>query len=51
MCLQGNGLLRFEGGEIEYQLGDSILVPNALSGVEIEPNSESKLLEVRIPEN
>jgi mannose-6-phosphate isomerase len=51
MCLQGNGLLRFEGGEIEYQLGDSILVPNVLSGLDIQPKTESKLLEVRIPEN
>tara|TARA_R110000868_G_scaffold304437_26_gene565474 strand:+ start:8221 stop:9195 length:975 start_codon:yes stop_codon:yes gene_type:complete len=49
MCLEGEGELNFEGGSISYQLGDSILVPNALKEIEINPSSNSKILEVSIP--
>ncbi len=49
MCLQGEGVITFEGGEVDYHLGDSILVPNALSAINIQPHKESKMLEIRIP--
>lgn len=49
MCLEGEGSLRFEGGEVEYKLGDSILIPNIISRLDIDAKTSSKLLEVRIP--
>ena len=49
MCLEGEGTLRYNGNEISYKRGDSILVPNAMPDITIEPSMESKLLEVRIP--
>lgn len=49
MCLEGDGEITYDGGKIRYQLGDSILVPNVFSGIEIQPGTKSKLLEVRIP--
>lgn len=49
ICLEGEGNLSFDGGSISYKLGDSILIPNAISEIEISPSSKSKLLEVRIP--
>ena len=49
MCLEGSGTLSFEGGNIDYKLGDSVLVPNAISNIDIKATSKSKLLEVTIP--
>ncbi len=49
MCLQGSGSINYGEGEITYQLGDSILIPNTISSIELKPTKESKLLEVRIP--
>ncbi|MBO6793408.1 MAG: class I mannose-6-phosphate isomerase [Balneolaceae bacterium] len=49
MCLQGNGSIKYGDGEVTYQLGDSILIPNVISGIELVPGADSKLLEVRIP--
>lgn len=49
MCLQGDGEIDYEGGVIQYKLGDSILVPKAISDISITPRKKSKLLEVRIP--
>jgi len=49
MCLQGEGSIEFEGGSIDYKLGDSILIPNKVSSVALAPDSLTKLLEVRIP--
>lgn len=49
ICLQGEGSIEFEGGSIDYKLGDSILIPNKLSTVALIPDSSTKLLEVRIP--
>jgi mannose-6-phosphate isomerase len=49
ICLEGDGKLEYEGGNIEYKLGDSIMVPNAISDISITPGKTSKLLEVRIP--
>ena len=51
MGLQGEGKIRFGEDSISYKIGDSILVPNAISEIEIVPSSESKLLEVSIPES
>jgi len=49
MCLQGEGSIEFEGGSINYKLGDSILIPNKVSTVVLTPDYLTKLLEVRIP--
>tara|TARA_R110002096_G_scaffold231766_8_gene421548 strand:+ start:8238 stop:9221 length:984 start_codon:yes stop_codon:yes gene_type:complete len=49
MCLEGSGTLEFKEGSIDYKLGDSILVPNAISKVDIKATVKTKLLEVTIP--
>lgn len=49
MCLEGEGELTFEGGSVSFELGDSILVPNSITGIEIKPVKGCKLLEVLIP--
>lgn len=49
MCLKGNGTIRYQDGIIHFKLGDSILVPNAISKLDIEATSQTKFLEVRIP--
>ena len=49
MCLEGEGTLNYEDGEIDYKLGDSILIPNCIQNIKIDPFSMSKLLEVNIP--
>ncbi len=49
MCLKGNGTIRYQDGIIDFKLGDSILVPNAISKLDIEATSQTKFLEVRIP--
>ncbi len=49
MCLEGDGSIEFDHGSISYKLGDSILIPNALNKIAINPTADSKLLEVRIP--
>ncbi len=49
MCLEGRGDLKFKGGSIKYKLGDSILVPNVISEIEIATLAKTKLLEVTIP--
>lgn len=49
MCIEGKGSIKCNGKEVEYKLGDSILLPNVINLVEITPTLTSKLLEVRIP--
>lgn len=49
MCLEGGGELSYDGGAVSYTLGDSILIPNTLNSVRLKPDSNSKVLEVRIP--
>lgn len=49
MCLKGDGTLTYQDGTIDFKLGDSILVPNAISKLDIDATSHTKLLEVRIP--
>ena len=49
ICLEGEGEIGFKGGMIEYKLGDSILIPYAVSKIELTSNFPSKFLEVRIP--
>ncbi len=49
MCLQGAGEFDFGSGKISYALGDSILVPNCIPGINISASETSKLLEVKIP--
>ncbi|MFV1885563.1 MAG: type I phosphomannose isomerase catalytic subunit [Balneola sp.] len=49
MFLEGKGELEYEGGTTSYKLGDSILIPNSLNQIQINPSEKSKILEVRIP--
>ncbi len=49
MCIEGEGVIEYESGEIKYQLGDSILIPNSLNFINVNPSQFSKILEVRIP--
>ena len=49
MWLKGDGTLTYQDGTIDFKLGDSILVPNAISKLDIDATSQTKLLEVRIP--
>lgn len=49
MCLEGDGSIESDLGSISYKLGDSILIPNAINRIAINPTADSKLLEVRIP--
>lgn len=49
MVLEGKGELEFSGGSVSYRLGDSILLPNSLDQIQLNPSEKSKILEVRIP--
>ncbi len=49
MCLEGEGEISCEDGSIDFKLGDSILIPNQLKGVNINPSFSSIFLEVYIP--
>lgn len=49
MILEGEGELSFGNHSVSYKLGDSILVPNEISELNINPDKKSKLLEVKIP--
>ena len=49
MCLEGQGDIKHNEGSVSYNLGDSILVPNAISTIDIAPKKVSTFLEVRIP--
>lgn len=48
MCLEGKGKISYGANSVTYDLGDTILIPNQLEGINIEPLKESKLLEVYI---
>jgi len=49
MCLGGKGQISYEGGVIDYKLGDSILIPNQLKSANINPSFSSIFLEVYVP--
>ena len=49
MCLQGQGTIDYKGSLIDYKLGDTILIPNQLESITINPSEESKILEVYVP--
>ncbi len=49
MCLQGEGSIDYEGGSLNYKLGDTLLIPNQLQHISIKPTKASKLLEVYVP--
>lgn len=48
MCLAGSGTIDFGRGKISYTLGDTLLVPNQLGEIDINPEQKSKLMEVYI---
>lgn len=50
MLLSGEGVIGYDGGEISYKPGDSILIPNCIPSISIGPESMTKCLEVEIPE-
>ncbi len=45
VCLQGNAILKYEGGETPVTAGDCLLLPAVLKQVTFEPVSEFKVLE------
>ncbi len=49
MCLQGEGEITYGGNSLPYLLGDTILIPNQLNGVVINPSLGTKFLEVYVP--
>jgi len=49
MCLQGGGTIDFNNSSIQYNLGDTLLIPNQLQNITINPTEESKILEVYVP--
>ena len=49
MCLKGEGTIAYDNGQISYELGDTILIPNVLSNITLEPSDGSTFLEVMIP--
>lgn len=50
MVLEGQGNVYFDAGRLSYKKGDTLLIPACLSGIEIQPEYASKLLEVTLPE-
>lgn len=49
MCLEGKGEISYGENSVSYDLGDTILIPNQLQNISIQPSKESKLLEVFVP--
>ncbi len=49
MCLEGEGIINYEGGTVNYKLGDSILIPSQVNSIRIQPGLDSKVLEVYVP--
>lgn len=49
MILEGEGNISYEGNTMSFKLGDSILVPNSINDLVLDPATESKILEVCIP--
>lgn len=45
LCVEGNGLIRFEGGEIAFEKGDCIFVP--ADSEELEMMGRAEILDVR----
>ncbi len=48
MVVEGNCTLKYEEGEIGMKLGETVLVPASMGNIVLEPNGESKLLEIFI---
>ena len=46
VCVEGEGILNYKDGEMEYKKGDSILIPAEMEEVTINSVSDSKILEV-----
>lgn len=44
-CVQGNAKIKYPDGITNLSMGESMLIPNVISDIEIFPSNESKLLE------
>ena len=49
VCVGGKASLSFDGGDLDIQLGDAILIPASITALSIHPKSEVKLLESMVP--
>lgn len=49
LCVKGAFTLRYDDGEISLQMGEIVLIPNALNEILIIPESSAKMLEVYLP--
>ena len=49
MAIDGNTVLKWEGGELSLSKGEVILIPNIINNIELFPLGTSKLLEIYIP--
>jgi mannose-6-phosphate isomerase len=49
MCLKGKGEISYGKSSVRYDLGDTILIPNQLNFITIQPSQRSKFLEVFVP--
>ncbi len=49
MCLHGNGSLHWQGGQVPYKTGDTLLVPAQLEQIKLQPEKPSQWLEVYVP--
>lgn len=46
MGVEGNSLLKWEGGEEGIAPGEAVLIPNILNNIELKPEGKAKLLEI-----
>ncbi len=48
MGIEGSSWLSWEGGDVEIQTGEAVLIPNVVNRIQIKPNGNAKLLEIFI---
>lgn len=49
MCLEGKGKINYGEQSVAYNLGDTVLIPNQLNSILIQPDIHTKILEVFVP--
>ncbi|WP_207427782.1 type I phosphomannose isomerase catalytic subunit [Pedobacter sp. SYSU D00535] len=49
VCVQGSYTIRYEGGELNVRMGDSILIPAAVKSINLQTDTGFKILESSIP--
>jgi mannose-6-phosphate isomerase len=46
MAVEGNSLLKWDGGEEEIATGEAVVIPNIINNIELSPIGKAKLLEI-----